>query len=57
MAQASGETTRVFRDFGWSTKDSWTRRRRVIAKAEWMPGRSDDGANPRFLVTSLKPDQ
>ena len=57
LAQASGETTRVYRDFGWSTKDSWTRRRRIIAKAEWMPGRGDGGANPRFLVTSLKPDQ
>jgi len=56
-AQVSGETTRLYRDFGWSTKDSWTRRRRVIAKAEWMPGRGDSGANPRFLVTSLKPDQ
>ena len=57
LAQASGETTRVFRDFLWSTKDSWTRRRRVIAKAEWMPDRSDGGANPRFLVTSLKPER
>ena len=63
MAQASGETARVVRDFGWSTKDSWTRRRRVIAKAEWMPGRSDGGANPRFLfgssprTTSLKPER
>ncbi len=56
-AQVSGETTRLYRDFGWSTKDSWTRRRRVIAKAEWMPGRGDGSANPRFLVTSLKPDQ
>ena len=49
----SGEPTRVFRDFLWSTKDSWTRRRRVIAKAEWTL----KGSNPRFIVTSLKPDQ
>ena len=49
----SGEPTRVFRDFLWSTKDSWKRRRRVIAKAEWTL----KGANPRFIVTSLKPDQ
>ncbi len=47
----SGEATRVFRDFSWSTKDSWSRRRRVIAKAEWM----SKGGNPRFIVTSLKP--
>ena len=43
---------RVFRDFDWSTKESWSRRRRVIGKAEW----TGDEANPRFLVTSLKPD-
>jgi Transposase DDE domain group 1 len=48
----AGQPARVFRDFDWSTKDSWSRRRRVIGKAEWARG----GANPRFLVTSLKPD-
>ena len=30
---------------------TWSRRRRVIAKAEW----TQDEANPRFVVTSLKP--
>ncbi len=29
---------------------SWSRRRRVVAKAEWTGGE----ANPRFVVTSLK---
>ena len=32
------------------TLDSWSRRRRVIGKAEWTEGE----ANPRFVVTSLK---
>ncbi len=41
---------RVFRDFRWSTLESWSRRRRVIGKAEWTRGE----ANPRFIVTSLK---
>ncbi len=49
----SGEAARVFRDFLWSTKKSWSRRRRVIAKAEWTP----KGANPRFIVTSLKAER
>lgn len=53
VLRASGEPARVFDDFLWSTKDSWTRRRRVIAKGEWTL----KGANPRFIVTSLKPDQ
>ena len=51
-AAASGRAERVFRDLMWSTRDSWSRRRRVVAKAEW----TTQGANPRFIVTSLKPD-
>jgi hypothetical protein len=50
-ARRTGKPARRFRDFSWSTLDSWSRRRRVIAKAEWTGGE----ANPRFIVTSLKP--
>ena len=28
----------------------------MVAKAEWLPGRGDNGANPRFVVTSLEAD-
>lgn len=45
----TGKPARRFRDFLWTTRDSWSRRRRVIAKAEWTGGE----ANPRFIVTSL----
>ena len=34
------------------TRRSWSRRRRVVAKAEWRQGE----ANPRFVVTSLRRD-
>ena len=44
------DPARRFRDFRWSTRESWSRERRVIAKAEWTRGE----ANPRFIVTSLK---
>jgi hypothetical protein len=44
-----GRPARRFKDFTWSTLDSWSRERRVVAKAEWTGG----GANPRFVVTSL----
>jgi hypothetical protein len=54
-ARHSGRPERRFADFPWSTRTSWSRPRRVVAKAEWMPGR-EDGANPRFVVTSLAPD-
>jgi len=50
-SRKSDQAARVFRDFMWSTKDSWSRRRRIVAKAEW----TTQGANPRFVVTSLKP--
>jgi hypothetical protein len=50
MAEQTGRPARRFKDFHWSTRDSWSRRRRVIAKAEWTQGE----ANPRFVVTSLK---
>ena len=54
-ADTTGQPARRFTDFRWQTLDSWSRKRRVVAKAEWMPGRGEKGANPRFIVTSLKP--
>ena len=56
-ATASGQAARRFADFRWTTLNSWSRRRRVVAKAEWMPHRGENGANPRFLVTSLSAKQ
>jgi len=50
-SQVTGRPARRFRDFMWTTRDSWSRRRRVIGKAECTRGE----ANPRFVVTSLKP--
>jgi hypothetical protein len=46
---AQGGAARCFADFPWRTLDSWSRARRVVAKAEHLP----KGANPRFVVTSL----
>jgi Transposase DDE domain group 1 len=46
MAERTGKPARRFRDFRWSTRNSWSRERRVIAKAEWTNGE----ANPRFIV-------
>src|ERR1700751_3627156 len=50
-AERRGKPARRFKDFRWSTLDSWSRMRRVICKAEWTRGE----ANPRFIVTSLTP--
>jgi Transposase DDE domain group 1 len=48
-SERAGQPARRFKDFTWSTLDSWSRSRRVIGKAEWTGG----AANPRFVVTSL----
>jgi hypothetical protein len=48
-SSAQGGPVRRFADFFWRTLDSWSRQRRVVAKAEHLP----KGANPRFVVTSL----
>ena len=49
LSRKTGKPARRFKDLIWSTRDSWSRERRVIAKAEWTQG----DANPRFVVTSL----
>jgi len=46
----TGKPARYFKDFMWITRKSWSRSRRVVAKAEWTQGE----ANPRFVVTSLR---
>jgi Transposase DDE domain group 1 len=49
QSQRTGKSARRFKDFTWQTHNSWSRQRRVVAKAEWTAGE----ANPRFVVTSL----
>ena len=52
-AEAKDRPARRYKDFLWSTRDSWSCRRRVVGKAEW----TGDKANPRFVVTSLRPQE
>jgi hypothetical protein len=59
MAQAAEQyqqtqaSARVFTEFLYATEKTWSRERRVVAKAEHL----DKGANPRFVVTSLSAEQ
>ncbi len=48
----TGKPARVFTEFFYRTRKSWSRRRRVVAKAEQIEGKE----NPRYLVTSLGAD-
>jgi len=45
----TGKAARVFGEFAYQTRESWSRARRVVAKAEHL----EKGPNPRFVVTSL----
>jgi Transposase DDE domain group 1 len=45
----SQQAARVFKDFTYQTRKSWSRPRRVVGKAEYLA----KGENPRFVVTSL----
>ncbi len=47
----TGRAARVFKEFRYQTRESWSRARRVVAKAEHL----EKGANPRLVVTSLLP--
>jgi hypothetical protein len=49
LRQFTGKAARVFTEFAYKTRKSWSRARRVVAKAEFL----DKGENPRFVVTSL----
>jgi DDE family transposase len=47
--QETGRAVRLFQEFVYQTRKSWSRARRVVAKAEHL----EKGENPRFVVTSL----
>jgi hypothetical protein len=53
QSEQSGKAARVFTEFVYQTKKSWSRARRVIAKAEHL----EKGSNPRFVVTSLSAEE
>jgi hypothetical protein len=47
--QKTGRRARIFADFEYQTRDSWSHHRRVVGKAEYL----EKGENPRFVVTSF----
>ena len=49
--QSGGKPARRFKELRYKTRKTWTRERRVVAKAEWTHGEK----NPRFIVTTLAP--
>jgi len=53
LHQATQQPARLFKDFRYRTKRSWSCERRVVGKAEYLV----KGENPRFIVTSIKSEQ
>ena len=51
--QESGRAARIFKQFYYKTRKSWSQQRRVVAKAEHL----EKGENPRFVVTSLTAEE
>jgi hypothetical protein len=49
QAKRTGRSARVYTEFRHRTRKSWSRSRRVVAKAEQIEGKE----NPRYVVTSL----
>jgi hypothetical protein len=49
----TGRAARFFKEFYYKTRESWSQRRRVVAKAEHL----EKGENPRFVVTSLTAEE
>ena len=47
--QRTGQPARRFTEFFYQTRETWSRKRRVVAKAEQIAGKE----NPRYVVTSL----
>ncbi len=47
--ERTGKAARCFKDFRYSTLESWSHQRRGVGKAEHL----EKGSNPRFVVTSL----
>jgi len=53
LFEQTGTASRVFQDFQYRTRKSWSRERRVIGKAEHL----QKGSHPRFVVTSLSAEK
>jgi Transposase DDE domain group 1 len=53
IQQLTEKPARVFKDFRYRTRHSWSCGRRVVGKAEYLA----KGENPRFIVTSITSEE
>ena len=53
LQQRTQKAARVFKDFRYRTRKSWSCERRVVGKAEYLA----KGANPRLIVTWIASEE
>ena len=53
VVKDSGHASKSYKDLDYRTLNTWSRERRVVAKAEVLTGKD----NPRFVVTSLPAEE
>ena len=53
LHQATQKPARVFKDFHYRTRKSWSYERRVVGEAEYLA----KGENPRFIVASIRSER
>lgn len=53
LEERTCQPARIFKSFAYRTLNSWSRSRRVVAKAEHL----ERGSNPRFVVTSFSEEE
>ncbi len=53
LHEESKRPERVFKDLEYQTEKTWSRPRRVVAKAEYLPNK----ANPRFVATTFTAEE
>lgn len=53
VVEDTASASKSYKDLTYRTKKTWSRERRVVAKAEVLTGKD----NPRFVVTSLSTDE
>jgi hypothetical protein len=51
--QSTQKAARVFKDFRYRTRHSWSCERRVVGTAQYLA----NGENPRFIVTSIQSEE
>ena len=54
-SRRTGKPARRYQELVWTTRKSWSRERRVVAKAEWTHGKARASSSPRSAPARSRP--